>query len=189
MRPLTNHIVRRISSSLRGNHRRPTLQLTKSFSILLNDEKLSRSEYPSLASLTNQYFSTTSRNRRRHRGESSSDNVSKIPNVFLPAAIDLLGRIQKALEPMKEHNDVFRLERSSNDIGPLLTLELKPGEGTYLCQVDEAACTVILTSPMSGTYTYVLLPPDKFVGMGDGHSLEGMIVRDLIRHCNGLPNF
>jgi hypothetical protein len=90
---------------------------------------------------------------------------------------------------MKDHNDVFDLERSNNDIGPLLTLDLKPGEGKYLFQVDETECTFILTSPMSGTYTYVLVPPDRFVGMEDGHSLEGMIVRDLIRHCNGLPDF
>ena len=28
----------------------------------------------------------------------------------------------------------------------------------------------------------------QFVGMEDGQC-EGMLVRDLIRHCNGLPQF
>ena len=74
--------------------------------------------------------------------------------------------------------------------GETLTIQLKPGEGRYILQVDEQNCTLTMISPMSGNYTYVLCAyTGQFIGMDDGHSCEGMLVRDLIRHCNGLPKF
>lgn len=91
---------------------------------------------------------------------------------------------------MKRTNDVFIIKRDSNEQGDNLTLRLKPGEGNYILQVDEEMLTLTLSSPMSGIYTYVLCPKTgSFIGMDDGHIAEGMIVRDLIRHCTGMPQF
>lgn len=98
--------------------------------------------------------------------------------------------MEEAIEPMKAHNDVFKVTRSSTESGENLTITLKPGEGQYIFQVDVEMKTLTLNSPMSGTYTYVLCRyTDDFVGMNDGHLCEGMLVRDLIRHCYGLPRF
>ena len=111
-------------------------------------------------------------------------------DVFSKYATDFLNRAEIALEPMKPQNEVFNIVRSSNEEGENLTISLKPGEGRYVFQVSDESCTLTLTSPMSGSYTYVLCAfTGKFIGMEDGHACEGMLVRDLIRHCYGVPQF
>eukprot|EP00978_Attheya_sp_CCMP212_P007397 scaffold17157_cov53-Attheya_sp.AAC.8 len=118
--------------------------------------------------------------------------------VFEEAAEALLHHVEQALAPMKRSNDVFDIYRSTsseNDVGPRLVLRLAPSEGQYMIQIHPQERTMTLTSPMSGTYTYVLSVSDdtakglEWVGLDDGHKFEGMLVRDLIRHCNGLPSF
>lgn len=120
----------------------------------------------------------------------SPSSIVKDEDIFLGTSRLYLDKVEEALEPMKAHNDVFKVTRSSNDSGENLTITLKPGEGQYIFQVDGEMKTLTLNSPMSGTYTYVLCRyTDNFVGMNDGHLCEGMLVRDLIRHCYGLPRF
>ena len=141
--------------------------------------------------------SSNAQQRNQNDDESSSMNnpnesVHKITNKskFLQEASSFLSKAEKALEPMKNHNDIFNIHRSSNEHGETLTIGLAPSEGQYVLQVDEDLLTLSLRSPMSGNYTYVLCAnTNEFVGMEDNHKLEGMIVRDLIRHCNGLPKF
>lgn len=114
----------------------------------------------------------------------------KSKSKFTKQAKIFLTKAQNALEPMKAYNEIFNITRTSNEQGEVLTIGLAPSEGQYVLQVDEDILTLSLLSPMSGNYTYVLCEnTNEFVGMEDGHNLEGMIVRDLIRHCNGLPNF
>ena len=109
---------------------------------------------------------------------------------FLKISSAYLTKVMNALEPMKSCNDVFNLERSSNIQGEVLTIGLKPSEGKYILQIDEDSLTATLNSPMSGNYTYVLCNKTfGFIGIEDNHVLEGMLVRDLIRHCIGLPKF
>ncbi len=154
-------------------------------------------------------FSSRSRVRRRRRSGSTNTPFTDESHVddertsankptdtiqdgetFIKLSQEFLHRAENALEPMKHHNDVFNLVRSSNEDGDNLTVALKPGEGSYVLQINNEMCTLSLNSPMSGTYTYVLCAyTGQFVGMEDGHSCEGMLVRDLIRHCNGLPHF
>mmetsp|Transcript_28384 Transcript_28384/g.35104 ORF Transcript_28384/g.35104 Transcript_28384/m.35104 type:complete len:213 (+) Transcript_28384:94-732(+) len=126
----------------------------------------------------------------RDGGNEASVVALKDKTKFLEAAKSFLSKAIVALEPMKAYNDVFELERCSNDQGESLTIRLKPSEGQYILQVDDEVCTLTLQSPMSGNYTYVLCAKtNSFVGMIDNHSLVGMLVRDLIRHCNGIPQF
>mmetsp|Transcript_3805 Transcript_3805/g.8108 ORF Transcript_3805/g.8108 Transcript_3805/m.8108 type:complete len:223 (+) Transcript_3805:72-740(+) len=112
--------------------------------------------------------------------------------VFTAATVDLLSKIEAALKPMESCNDGFFVKRvTDNAPGEYgLDILLSPGEGEYSLRVDGENRTVALKSPMSGMYTYVLC--DKtgdFRGMDDGHILEGLLTRDLIRHCNGVPKF
>ena len=160
-------------------------------------------------------FSSRTRPSRRRRGgaansQPSKDNGAQMsdedrssvnkptdtiqdPAVFQYNAKAFLDRVEIALEPMKKHNDVFKIIRSDSKEGmemETLKIALKPGEGQYLFTIDEDMRTITMVSPMSGSYNYVLCAyTGQFVGMEDGHLCEGMLVRDLIRHCNGLPQF
>lgn len=112
--------------------------------------------------------------------------------IFAAAAKNLLDNVELAVKPMEKYNDVFIVKRQEKidggANGPQLTITLAPGDGEYSVQVDEDSCTIVLSSPMSGTYTYVL-SRGEWLGMDDGHIFEGMLTRDLIRQCNGLPSF
>jgi len=119
-----------------------------------------------------------------------SEGIIKDQDIFLQASSSFLHYTMKALEPMKAHNEVFNIKLSSNQQGQRLTVSLKPSEGQYILQVDDELCTLTLISPMSGNYTYVLCAyTGNFIGMHDGHSCQGMLVRDMIRHCYGMPKF
>mmetsp|Transcript_22305 Transcript_22305/g.31398 ORF Transcript_22305/g.31398 Transcript_22305/m.31398 type:complete len:260 (+) Transcript_22305:125-904(+) len=120
-------------------------------------------------------------------------------SLFQEITTKQMDKIEKALEPMKAYNEVFTILRKNDHD---LTLRLKPSEGSYILESDVESCILTLKSPMSGNYTYVLREKSndegeirkegetfEFVGMDDGHLMEGMLVRDLIRHCNGLPHF
>ena len=105
---------------------------------------------------------------------------------FAIAAQDLLEKIEKALEPMKKHNDTFIVHRDYNK----LTLKIGFGEDEYTLEINEDSSTVTMQSPLSGRFSYVLCSSTKnWVDEEDGHILEGMLVRDLIKQCNGVPQF
>jgi len=113
-------------------------------------------------------------------------------DIFFVEADKFLDKLEIALAPMKSVNEVFEVDRRSdlNSSESYLYVRLKPGEGTYTLLIDEERTTLSLTSPISGGHTYVLCAESKeFVGEEDGHSLEGMLTRDMIRHCHGVPKF
>ena len=114
----------------------------------------------------------------------------KDPAKFVAASSKEFDRIEAAIEPMKSCNDVFDVTRSTNEEGEKISIRLQGGDGTYTIQVDERNFTMNLTSPMSGAYTYVLCSRSgDWLGMDDAHIMEGMLTRDLIRQCNGVPLF
>lgn len=48
---------------------------------------------------------------------------------------------------------------------------------------------ITLQSPLSGSYMYIYnVITKEWVGSEDGHSLYGMITRDWIRQCSGVPD-
>lgn len=112
------------------------------------------------------------------------------PDVFKKAGSALIEKLYHALKPMEKHNDPFILTRGvEEDMGEFLLLDLGPVIGQYTVQVDLEQGIVVLQSPISGQMAYVLSRSNnKWVGKDDGHDLEGMLVRDLIKQCNGLPN-
>jgi frataxin-like iron-binding protein CyaY len=123
------------------------------------------------------------------RGESDDRTAVNRPvkvtdmQQFVEAAQDFLERIEKSLEPMKKHNYMFIVDREAN------SLKLTVADGVYAFEVDEDSHSIMLQSPVSGQFTYVLCASTgQWVNDLDGHMVEGMFVRDLIRHCNGVPN-
>lgn len=140
--------------------------------------------------ITDDNVATTKENSDSTLNIESNPNMVRNKELFLDASNAFLTKAAAALEPMKAHNDIFNIQRSMNDQGQVLKIILKPSEGQYVLQVDNDLLTLTLMSPISGNYTYVLCKhTHEFVDMEDNHSLIGMVTRDLIRHCNGLPQF
>ena len=106
--------------------------------------------------------------------------------IFVVESQEFLDRVEEALRPMQAKNAVFHVDRPT---ATELRLRLAPGLGEYSLTVDETWQTLHFQSPLSGKYTYVLdQQSHKFVSEDDGHALEGLLVRDLIRQCNGYPD-
>jgi len=138
------------------------------------------------------------------------------PEEFLAVSTRLLDRVQSAITQLKDCNDGLEVIRypPSDLAGPnkhgmshmaeQLSIQIKPSEdlfwggGTYLLSVhldrvnsaNKRGGFVTLRSPLSGTYTYTWKASTKeWVGDEDGHSLLGMLTRDWIRQCAGVPHF
>ena len=136
------------------------------------------------------------------------------PTIFERAATQLLDKIESALRPLEPLNQPnFALVRSSRGNtdgleGPVsvparndddddddddgtnerLHLDLGPVHGFYELRVNASEQHVRLFSPISGQHLYVLSEgTGTFCSHDDGHSLEGMLVRDLIRQIYGVP--
>jgi Frataxin-like domain len=119
------------------------------------------------------------------------------PVEFRKASVALLDKLYEALLPMKEVNDPFFLSRGydSSDVGggEFILIELGPLHGQYMIKVVVEQCILIFQSPLSGQYDYYLAnkyseKPGEWISSQDRHNFEGLLVRDLIRQCKGLPN-
>jgi Frataxin-like domain len=143
--------------------------------------------------------------RRRHpigKGKGADDEPEEPRNrplkhaaveddvEFVQAASALLDKLEAALAPMKPVNDFFVVERFFGDMGEVLTIDLGPKDGKYRVEMCLEDHIFEYSSPISGKILYVLsAETEEWVGMEDGHAFEGLLVRDLIRQCRGLPNF
>eukprot|EP00526_Cylindrotheca_closterium_P024646 CAMPEP_0113621888 /NCGR_PEP_ID=MMETSP0017_2-20120614/11201_1 /TAXON_ID=2856 /ORGANISM="Cylindrotheca closterium" /LENGTH=154 /DNA_ID=CAMNT_0000531675 /DNA_START=117 /DNA_END=578 /DNA_ORIENTATION=+ /assembly_acc=CAM_ASM_000147 len=123
---------------------------------------------------------------KEEKSEGPAENPLKHEPVtdslaFCQEASALLTKLQTALEPMKAQNDTFIVKRVDGDIGEILTIDLGPKEGSYRIEISELEHIFEYTSPISGKVLYVLSNETKeWVGIEDGHSFEGLLVRDLI---------
>jgi hypothetical protein len=119
----------------------------------------------------------------RHESDTDVDR-------FRQRTAELLDKLHAALAPLGPPvNDPFVLVRGEEEgLGPFLLLDLGPVHGQYTLQVDYEQAMVLLSSPLSGQIYYILsASTGEFCGLEDGHSLEGMLVRDLIRQIYGVP--
>jgi hypothetical protein len=125
----------------------------------------------------------------RHRGLALQHPPVQDALKFRQAAGELFDKLERALEPMKDKNDFFVVERLDGEIGEILRLDLGPKEGFYELEISEDECIFQYSSPISGHILYCLSSVSgEWVGCDDGHLFEGIFVRDLIRQCQGLPN-
>mmetsp|Transcript_46645 Transcript_46645/g.113662 ORF Transcript_46645/g.113662 Transcript_46645/m.113662 type:complete len:300 (+) Transcript_46645:84-983(+) len=109
--------------------------------------------------------------------------------IFRHAASALLDKLETALHPMESKNEVFVISREDGDIGETFKLDLGPAVGHYLIEISEDECLMQYSSPISGQILYFLSgSTNEWLAVDDGHSFEGIFVRDLIRQCQGLPN-
>lgn len=119
---------------------------------------------------------------------------------FLKAGIALLDKLLIALQPLVPINDNMFLTRGEersdgNDdggegdilYGPFLLIDLGPVDGQYTLTVDVLQHVILFQSPISGQRIYQLSKAGDWCNVEDGHNLEGILVRDLIRQIQGVP--
>jgi hypothetical protein len=125
-----------------------------------------------------------SRNRLGYNHVAVTDD-----KFFSASASALIDKLYKAIQPMERVNNPFFLTKGiEDDLGPFLLLDLGPLLGQYTIQVDLDQSLVTMTTPRSGQIAYILSQSTKeWVSLADGHVLEGMLVRELIHHAQGLP--
>ena len=113
------------------------------------------------------------------------------PEIFEQVATALVDKIFAALAPLQAVNDPFVLTRDRDpDVsnGEYILLDLGPLHGQYTLQVDPEQALVHLQSPISGIVQYYRSSDDdEWRSVEDGHILEGLLVRDLIRQIKGVP--
>ena len=143
------------------------------------------------------------RRRRRGRaiesldeqGDATSSFSLRHPPVndvetFEAAANALLLKIYASMEKLLPINPDMALSRGVEpDVGPYLVIDLGVSTGLYNLQMDFENGVLLLSSPVSGDMTYVLSArTNEWVGDDDGHSFEGLLVRDLLRQIQGVPD-
>jgi frataxin-like iron-binding protein CyaY len=135
----------------------------------------------------------STRNREAEESEEGYENPLKHEPVvdttrFCQEASNLLTKLEAALAPMKAKNDIFIVTREDGEIGEILTIDLGPKEGSYRIEFSELEHMFEYSSPISGKLLYILSSETgAWIGAEDGHNFEGLLVRDLIRQCRGLP--
>ena len=148
---------------------------------------------PAFLAMRRRRHGTKNRRKDKDSDQELYDNPLKHTPVvdtdeFCKAASTLLTKLENALENMKAKNEMFVLTRTREDLGEIFTIDLGPKEGSYRIEFSEEDHIFEYTSPISGKIIYNLsASTGEWVGSEDGHSFEGLLVRDLIRQCQGVP--
>ncbi len=151
-------------------------------------------------------FSTRTR-RRRRGGASLNNNRNLSPEQFLSNANELLDKVESSVLKLKSNNEGIEITRhpaSSGDtsdadgsefrqhLGQLAikvpSIEGPYDGGSYMLTIN--ADNNVALQCLSGNFTYIYnAATSEWVGQEDGHSLLGMLTRDWIRQCHGVPDF
>lgn len=126
------------------------------------------------------------------------------PEDFEPKARLFLDKIHAAMQPLIPINEnmiVTRGEEQPEQLGddrepdesivygPFLLIDLSPVHGQYTLTVDTLQGVLLFQSPISGQRHYRMHSTSgEWCCVQDGHNLEGLLVRDLIRQIQGVPN-
>jgi Frataxin-like domain len=106
------------------------------------------------------------------------------PVEFEKARLATLEKLHTAIKPMQSINDPFDVVRTIDS----LTIQVEPSFGRYEVEIDDEQQILVFRSPISGAHTYFLSnQTQEWIDTIDLHSFEGLFVRDLIRHCKGVP--
>jgi frataxin-like iron-binding protein CyaY len=69
-----------------------------------------------------------------------------------------------------------------------LSLTLAPTVGSYELSIDRPNQRLILFSPSSGIFKYRYQPAtEAWQNESDEHFLVELLVRELLKHCQGVP--
>lgn len=153
-------------------------------------------------------FSTRTRRRRSRGGASLNNDRNLSPEQFLSTANDLLDKVESSVLKLKSSNEGIEITRhpasSGGDTSDADGSELREHLGQLAIKVpsiegpyEGGSYTLTINADnnvamqcLSGNFTYIYnTATSEWVGQEDGHSLVGMLTRDWIRQCHGVPDF
>lgn len=111
----------------------------------------------------------------------------KLPkDKFALLSAEFLDRVQTAMEPLHPPvNDKFQLQRDGND-----ELVIHTNSKEFVIEVLSSKQQIEFSSPVSGLRTYQWNAMAKrWEDETDSHDIEGLLTRDLMRFCAGIPLF
>ncbi|CAI5725242.1 unnamed protein product [Hyaloperonospora brassicae] len=105
---------------------------------------------------------------------------------FAALSAEFLDRVQTAMEPLYPPiNDDFQLQRDAKD-----ALVIRTSAQEFVVQVQSSEQQIEFVSPVSGLRTYRWNAVTKrWEDETDSHDIEGLLTRDLMRFCAGIPLF
>ncbi|OQR87470.1 hypothetical protein ACHHYP_08818 [Achlya hypogyna] len=109
------------------------------------------------------------------------------PDKFKALATSFLDRVESAIAPLHAPvNTVFVVERTKTPA----KLTIQTATHLFELAVLTKAQKVEFTSPISGLRTYVYnSKTSRWEDETDHHDVEGLLTRDLMRTCTGIPTF
>jgi hypothetical protein len=127
----------------------------------------------------------TNRRGRKSRKDAAPKDVDATPYADVAAA--QLRRFLACVEPLRAMNAEFETEITSEEASVSLGREV----GCVRLVLDQEREEIDFTGPISGTQSYRYdRSTCRWVGTRDGHDLEGLITRDLLRvSAGGIPLF
>ncbi|KAG1694550.1 hypothetical protein DVH05_021056 [Phytophthora capsici] len=111
----------------------------------------------------------------------------KMPkSKFTALSTDFLDRVQAAVEPLHPPvNEEFQLQRDGNS-----ELAIRTNAKEFVIKVLPSKQQIEFSSPISGLRTYQWnVMTKRWEDETDSHDIEGLLTRDLMRFCAGIPLF
>lgn len=104
---------------------------------------------------------------------------------FAEEAQRMFRSIETAVNPLKSQNANFNV--SYGDDGEMIIVTHR---GRHILTVDGNRQLLVFQSYFSGFHKYAFFPEERtWLSIHDGHDLRGLLTRDLMRHCIGVPAF
>lgn len=111
----------------------------------------------------------------------------KMPkDKFAALSTEFLDRVQSAMKPLYPPlNEEFQVKRDAND-----EILIRTNSKEFGVKVLPLKQQIVFSSPVSGLHTYQWNASTKrWEDEADSHDIEGLLTRDLMRNCAGMPLF
>lgn len=128
---------------------------------------------------------------KKDKPHQSVKTVVTEKSEFQKASQSLLQSVQQALEALVPLNKphMFVTKGHEEGMGDFLLVDLGPTHGQYTIQVDVSQTLLLFVSPVSGQHEYHFIrETETWCHVENEHDFKGLLVRDLIRQIQGVPN-
>ena len=128
-------------------------------------------------------------NKVTQGGHKFGRKPAKAHAPFGEVASQQLARVQSCVEVLKEANPSFSCELTASERVDI-AIANEHGEARFELTLQTAKEQLQLYSTISGLQHYEFsAATGTWINTEDGHDMEGLLTRDLLRLCVGCPNF